>query len=107
MPEAVPPPPEPVPPRILPPDTTLKRKILGATLSAIITPAVIEQAQAAIDALRGDLKQLKTDLLGLTKTLGLLTKTEAVEGIDSIKQATEQMEAKLRKAAGIGNSKDA
>jgi ElaB/YqjD/DUF883 family membrane-anchored ribosome-binding protein len=52
-----------------------------------------------VDALRGDLKKIKEDLVGLTKTITQLTKSEAAEGLKDIKQTGEQVEARLRKAA--------
>jgi ElaB/YqjD/DUF883 family membrane-anchored ribosome-binding protein len=52
-----------------------------------------------VDALRGDLKKIKDDLVGLTKTITQLTKSEAAEGLKDIKQTGEQVEARLRKAA--------
>lgn len=52
-----------------------------------------------VAALRNDLKQIKNDLLGLTKTIGQITREEASEGLRDIKQASEQVEAKLRHAA--------
>lgn len=53
-----------------------------------------------VEALRADLKKIKADLLGLTKTLSKVTASEAAEGLQGIKQKSDQMEAKLRQAAG-------
>jgi ElaB/YqjD/DUF883 family membrane-anchored ribosome-binding protein len=61
--------------------------------------SVDETLKQDVEALRADLKQIKADLVGLTKKLGSLTATEAAEGLDSIKQASAQAEARLRHAA--------
>ncbi len=63
-----------------------------------------ETLKSEIDALRTDLKQIKNDLLGLTKTLSSITASEAAEGLQGLKQASEQAEARLRQAAGEARS---
>jgi len=52
-----------------------------------------------VEALRADLKQIKSDLSGLTKTLKAITSAEAAEHIKTIKDKSEQVEARVRKAA--------
>jgi ElaB/YqjD/DUF883 family membrane-anchored ribosome-binding protein len=57
-----------------------------------------------VDALRNDLKHIKNDLLGLTKTIGQITATEAAEGLNGIKHTRDEVEARLRRAAGEAKS---
>jgi CheY-like chemotaxis protein len=65
---------------VLLPEPTLKRRILlGDTLSSIITPEVIEEAQAALDALRdASLVWLRHDMENLEKSYRRLLKRELV-----------------------------
>ncbi len=58
-----------------------------------------EAVKQEVDALRGDLKQIKDDLVSLTKLVGKKTKAEATESLKEIKEASGQVEARLRKAA--------
>jgi ElaB/YqjD/DUF883 family membrane-anchored ribosome-binding protein len=62
--------------------------------------AVDETLKQEVEALRTDLKQIKTDLLGLSKTIGQITMGEAAEKLHDIKQARDQVEDRVRRAAG-------
>lgn len=59
---------------LIAPDYTLKRKVAGAQpLSALITPDVLNEAQQAINALRGEsLQWIRDDLAALERTLARL-----------------------------------
>ena len=59
-----------------------------------------EPLKQEVEALRADLKQIKADLLGLSKTIGQITKAEATERLQDVRQAGEQVEQRLRQAAG-------
>jgi ElaB/YqjD/DUF883 family membrane-anchored ribosome-binding protein len=61
---------------------------------------VDETLAQEVEALRADLKKIKDDLVGLSKTVGQMTKTEAAERLQGVKQAGEQVEQRLRQAAG-------
>lgn len=53
-----------------------------------------------VEALRADFKQVKEDLVGLTRILSQYTSKQAGEGLDDLKQARDRIEAQLRQAAG-------
>jgi ElaB/YqjD/DUF883 family membrane-anchored ribosome-binding protein len=53
-----------------------------------------------VEALRADFKQVKDDLVTLTKALSQYTSKHAGEGLDDLKHARDRVEAQLRQAAG-------
>ena len=55
--------------------------------------------KSEVEALRGDFKQIKEDLVGLTKAIGQLSAKHASEGVDDLKEARDKLEAQLRQAA--------
>ena len=59
-----------------------------------------EAVKSEVEALRADFKKISEDLKGLTKTLTDLTRKQAAEGVEDLKQKRDQVEAQLRQAAG-------
>jgi len=53
-----------------------------------------------VDALRADFKQVKADLVELTKTLSQFTSRHAAEGLDDLKVRRDRLETQLRSVAG-------
>jgi ElaB/YqjD/DUF883 family membrane-anchored ribosome-binding protein len=56
--------------------------------------------RSEVEALRADFKQVKDDLVGLTKTLSQYTTRQASESIVDLKQARDRVEAQVRQTAG-------
>ena len=59
-----------------------------------------EAVKSEVEALRADFKKISEDLKGLTKTLAEVTRKQATEGVEDLKQKRDQVEAQLRQAAG-------
>ena len=52
-----------------------------------------------VEALRADFKQVKEDLVELTRTLSQLTSRQAAESLDELKDRRDRLETQLRSAA--------
>lgn len=63
-----------------------------------------DSVKSEVEALRADFKKVSEDLKGLTKTLAELTRKQAADGVDELKQRREKVEAQLRQAAGEARS---
>jgi ElaB/YqjD/DUF883 family membrane-anchored ribosome-binding protein len=53
-----------------------------------------------VEALRADFRQVKDDIVTLTKTLSQYTSKQANESIVDLKQARDRIEAQVRQSAG-------
>ena len=64
--------------------------------------AIVDEktVKSEVDALRADFKQVKDDLVALTKTLSQYTSRQANESIVDLKQARDRIEAQVRQTAG-------
>jgi len=65
-----------------------------------VDETVKSDVKSDVEALRSDFKQVKEDLLNLTRTFSQFTARQAGDGVADLRQARERAEAHLRQVAG-------
>jgi ElaB/YqjD/DUF883 family membrane-anchored ribosome-binding protein len=63
-----------------------------------------DAVKSEVEALRSDFKKISEDLKGLSKAIGELTRKQAADGVDELRQRRDKVEAQLRQAAGEARS---